>query len=123
MLSGNKTCNTYSTTRTCTKEVQLLKDTYGENGTVRAYLSTYFSVLLRVDENTGVIRSYEGPYLNSIAVTASPFQAVLGEISCYGTLSSTKRTITMYGDVSVTVMSGVGTDRRTARFIFQDTCG
>lgn len=67
-------------------------------------------VTIRVNESTGVITSYSGPYLSQNWIDVGAYEGFLQDISTEATLSASKRTLHCVGNFKIYARSPVGTD-------------
>lgn len=63
---------------------------------------------IRVNENTGVITSYDGPYLNQNWVEVGAYQGRITDVSTSAELSSSRRSLYCQGSFKIYAESGVG---------------
>lgn len=67
-------------------------------------------VTIRVNENTGEITSYSGPYLNQNWIDVGGYEGFLTDISTDASYSPTRRTLHCIGKFKIYARSAVGTD-------------
>ena len=73
----------------------------GENEDCEFTATIKLSITIRVDENTGVIRSYEGPSLTLISLTSNIVSGQMKNITTSATYSDSHRTITAKGSYDI----------------------
>lgn len=72
--------------------------------------SVKLRVVINVNEATGIITSYSGPYLESIRMYAGPYIVRLEDISTSQRLSSSKRTLYCEGSFRIYAETYLGMD-------------
>lgn len=73
----------------------------GKNSECSFEATVKLSITIRVDDNTGVIRSYEGPYLTLFSLDTAVQKGEMKDINTNAQYSSSKRTITATGSYSI----------------------
>lgn len=72
-------------------------------------------VIIRVNESTGVISSYSGPYLNSNWIDVGAYEGYLIDVSTNATYSASRRTLHCTGKFKIYARAATGADEHVSK--------